>query len=510
MTDSVPRGQAPASAPREPEWYRAISELTTDYIFQVDFDPQGRPVMSRVTENYESLTGRRPEEAKTPEQWASFIHPEDLPRLHEAMKTIVDERRPIEIDCRSSTKGDQPRHIRIYGRPVFDPAGSGRVASILGAVKDITERKMARAALEESETLYRTTIDAIRDPLHVITPDMRIALINRPFLDLMKSLGFEGFLQGLTVFEAFPFLPPAVEEEYREVFATGRVVTTEEATRIGEAVVHTETTKLPILRDGRVEKVVTVIHDITERKRHEEELSAAIEKLKELDRLKALFLTTISHELRTPIATIQGVVETFQAGLLPGLSPDHERLFGILHRNVRRLDRLIANLLEHARLETQRFQVARVRVDLRDPVGQVFCDILSTPAHREVAFESFLPDRPLVAVADPDRVTQVALNLVDNALRFARSKVSVRLHEENGEAVLAVEDDGRGIAAADLPRLFERFWQGTDQAGGYHMGLGLAIVKAIVEAHGGKTSAENRTGGGARFTATFPLDRPAG
>ena len=131
--------------------------------------------------------------------------------------------------------------------------------------RDVTERKRAEEVLKRSEVLYRTTIDSMQDAIHVIDREMRITLFNTAFQKWNTELGLETETVGRTVFEVFPFLPDEVREEYVQVFETGEILTSEETTVIGERTIATETRKIPIIEDGSVIRIITVVRDITER-----------------------------------------------------------------------------------------------------------------------------------------------------------------------------------------------------------------------------------------------------
>jgi PAS domain S-box-containing protein len=137
----------------------------------------------------------------------------------------------------------------------------------LSAGDDVTEREAAQQALRESESRYRTALDAMRDPIHVADSDLRIVMTNEAFARWLRENGFDEAVAGKTIFEAFPFLPARVRQEYRQVLDTGRPVTTEEKTDVAGRTFVTETTKMPVIENGRVVRVLTVIRDVTERNR---------------------------------------------------------------------------------------------------------------------------------------------------------------------------------------------------------------------------------------------------
>jgi PAS domain S-box-containing protein len=144
---------------------------------------------------------------------------------------------------------------------------TGRVVGTLSSGEDITDRKAAEQALRESERQYRTALEAMRDPVHVADADLRIVMVNQAFTAWLRENGFDDAVLGKAVFEVFPFLPDRVREEYRRVFDTGEPIATEEETVVAGRTFITETTKMPVTEHGRVVRVLTVIRDVTERRR---------------------------------------------------------------------------------------------------------------------------------------------------------------------------------------------------------------------------------------------------
>jgi two-component system sensor histidine kinase BaeS len=207
------------------------------------------------------------------------------------------------------------------------------------------------------------------------------------------------------------------------------------------------------------------------------------------------FLLSISHDLRTPLTSIRGYAES----LLDGATDDPHRAAAVILSEAGRLERLIADLLDLARLDAQRFAIDVRRTDL-DEVARTSADGLRL-ALSEAGVAIDVPDysangagHPVIVVADPDRLAQVVANLVDNASRFATSSVRVATSTnpaESGTALLVVEDDGPGIDPADLPHIFERFYTSDRRSGtaARGSGLGLAIVSELVGAMGGSVRA---------------------
>ena len=227
----------------------------------------------------------------------------------------------------------------------------------------------------------------------------------------------------------------------------------------------------------------------------------------ELERSQVLeqqFLLSVSHDLRTPLTSIRGYAEAIGDG-----AGDPQRSAEIIRSEARRLERLVADLLDLAKLRSRSFSLRAERVDLT-ALAEVACDGFEPDAaerHVEIRRGAVTGSRRVFVSADHDRLAQIAANLIENALRYARSEVAVGTSEVGGFALLTVDDDGPGIAPADLPHVFDRLYVARSQPSRQEnsSGLGLAIVKELVEAMGGSCSAGVAPISGARLQVRLPL-----
>jgi signal transduction histidine kinase len=226
-----------------------------------------------------------------------------------------------------------------------------------------------------------------------------------------------------------------------------------------------------------------------------------------LDRARKDFLSNVSHELRTPLSSIKLMLETVLG------APEEEARDLFLPQALAQVDRLTAlvgQLLEQARAESGQLKLALRDVDLEQVALPILASFEQQASNKGVALE-LVTLRPVRVEADPDRLAQVFVNLIDNALRHTSDggRIKVELDARGSDAVLRVRDTGEGIPYRDLPHIFERFYvvdrSRTRGSGG--AGLGLAIVKGIVDAHGGAISAESMLGRGTAFTIRLPIMR---
>jgi signal transduction histidine kinase len=223
------------------------------------------------------------------------------------------------------------------------------------------------------------------------------------------------------------------------------------------------------------------------------------EQLEAHDRQRRSMLADVTHELRTPLTVIQGNLE----GMLDGMYAADEVHLRSLLEETQILSRLTDDLRTLSLAESGLLQLRPEPTDLvalvRDTVRAFQAQAESGGVHVEVSSEQKEVDRDV----DPERIRQVLTNLVSNALRYSPrgSSVRVRVTQTDAAASVAISDSGPGIAPADLPHIFDRYFKSADSRG---MGLGLSIAKFIVEAHGGQISAESEPGRGTTIAFSLP------
>ncbi|HEV3225341.1 MAG TPA: HAMP domain-containing sensor histidine kinase, partial [Acidimicrobiales bacterium] len=215
------------------------------------------------------------------------------------------------------------------------------------------------------------------------------------------------------------------------------------------------------------------------------------------------FLLSVSHDLRTPLTSIRGYAEAIADGAIP----DPASGGTVILSEARRLERLVGDLLDLAKLESRSFSLTRAPVDLVDVAAGTADGFRPEAADAGVTVEVLTPNDPVVVEGDADRLAQITANLVQNALKYARTRIRISVETANGWARLAVSDDGPGIAIEDLPHVFERLYVSRHQPQRKEVGsgLGLAIVRELATAMGGTVDASANAGGGACLALVLPL-----
>ncbi len=248
---------------------------------------------------------------------------------------------------------------------------------------------------------------------------------------------------------------------------------------------------IPIASD-RLDGVLLLIQDLTE--------------LRGLQTMRREMVGNISHEFRTPLAGIKAMVETLQDGAVD----DREAAKDFLSRigdEVDRMAQLVAELTELSRIETGKAELKLELVDLNELVEEVIAQIKPQAERQNLVLETVLADDLPAIPVDKERIRQVIVNLIHNAIKFNRPGGSIKTTTKKSEDSVFVEvsDTGAGIARDDLPHIFERFYKADKSRSGKGSGMGLAIAKHIVEAHGGEIRAQSEEGNGSIFSFTLPI-----
>ncbi len=261
--------------------------------------------------------------------------------------------------------------------------------------------------------------------------------------------------------------------------------------------------------------VMGIMRDITKRLQFEwlQEEWLVMEKkllmLEDMNRVKSEFVSAVSHEIRTPLAIIKQLFLLIYDETAGSINNQQRELLVKANNNIDRLQHIIEELLDISRIEGQKFRLSYSLVKIKDllqsnaPFFKEFADA------KGITLKYRLPKKDINVFIDPERVQQIITNLINNAIKFTPEKgtVIVELKVLNTKIRIGVLDDGIGIPEEDVPRVFDRFVQVTDDDGTKKkgIGLGLTIVKALVEKHGGEIWVESTKGQGSKFYFTLPM-----
>ncbi|MCC6629473.1 MAG: PAS domain S-box protein [Chloroflexi bacterium] len=478
------RTQIEAAVRASEERFRTLAGAVPSIVWAAA--PDGR--ITYANDRWYAYCGLTPEENAV--RWPEMaLHPDDRERCATMWTRALRDGTDYEIEVRNRRHDGEYRWFLTRAVPTHDAAG--QVAGWFGATTDIHDRKQAEAErerllveLQAGEARYRGLFDGVADAIVVISEDGRYTEANRAAAaltgysqDALRQMGI-GDLSGD---------PAAVRAGWAALKAAGDWHgETDVRHRDGHDIpVETWVTSTP-LPTGRT--FISAMRDIRARRT--------------LERQQQEFLAMISHDLKTPLTGISGMAQ-----LMHRRGAYSERGVGVIINQAQHMQRLIDDLLDLARQEASQLDLRRVEFDLVVLVKTVAAATLApSSAHR---LHLTLPDQPVVGMWDHDRMTQLLHNLLSNAIKYSPDggSIWVTLARDGHDIRLSVRDEGIGIAPAELPRLFDRYYRVRrargDAIGG--LGLGLAIAQAIVEAHGGRIAVESVEGAGSTFTVTLPV-----
>lgn len=397
---------------------------------------------------------------------------------------------------------DEKEHVEKQAR-----ASERRLASITAASADailsLDPGRQIESWNRGAELLFGYSAD-----------DMR----GRPFADLFGS--------GEGVEVELGWLVNTVQQDG---FVRGHETTCRDAEG-REIIVELTATHL-VDETGRSFGMSVILRDITNRKRHDEEirrlntslnervaertrelaekveeLARANEDLQKLDRMRSEFVSLVSHQLRAPLTNMHGAVEHIEANCSV-MNASCSRMLSVLNQQIRRLDRLVRDVLSAARIEAGDVVLQPEPISVLPVVRQVTEQIRARTTRRPFRLPT-KPGLPL-AFADRDRTAEVIANLLDNADKYSPpgKDVVIDVQADEIEVIVSVRDFGPGLPPPELDRVFQKFYRidGSDAQAAYGYGLGLYICRQLVEAQGGRIWAENHPDGGAIFSFALPV-----
>jgi len=503
--------------------YRSLVDHLREVLFQIDREGS----WSFLNPAWKAITGFKVEESLG-QPFLGHMHPLDKGRylnmLTYAMETGEDT---VRGEFQFRTKDSQYLWVEMYTRITVD--AEGVVIGVSGTMNDITERKLAQAALNTLTSRLRALIENMQGAILVETEDRTIALINEPFCRLFDIPAPPQLLSGSEAPELLEmtlgtFLYPGDFLELQSTLLAERKVSTGMEVPLADGRVLAMDF-VPIDAGEDLFGHYWLFHDITERKRSEAqlaqasldmemknwELSQARDEAVQLAGLKSEFLANMSHEIRTPMNGIIGMTELILNTTLSGEQMDYATT---IRTSAATLLRLINDILDFSKIEAGKLELERIGFDLQGLLDDLLA-ILGFKAHgKSVELATWVQGAaPTKLMGDPTRLRQVLTNLTDNALKFtAEGSVVIRVHlaEQAGSSVLLrfeIRDTGIGMTPEVAAKLFQSFFQGdtstTRKYGG--TGLGLAICKRIAELMDGEIGVDSVPGEGSVFwfTARF-------
>lgn len=359
------------------------------------------------------------------------------------------------------------------------------------AIKEIAENiEEISAKRDVDKDRLKTLIESMGSGLLMFGRGGTVRLVNGTF---RKTFGYESEeIIGQTVGSIG--LPTEIEKLIEEVFMTEQRLEIQVCTEVDEKMATFSVSASPVTGyHGNWLGIVVVIHDIT--------------KLIHLEEVRKDFVANVSHELRTPITSIKGFAETLLSGAMEDRDV-RQNFLEIIYKESNRLHSLIDDLLILSGVERAEFTLQYDEVNLNETIYEAL-QLVSAAIEEKEMKVMYDPTETYKIEGDNNRLIQVFVNLLTNALAYsqAEKEITIRMEKEKEKVLIIVEDEGIGIEASALPRLFERFYRvdGARSRDSGGTGLGLAIVKHLVEAHHGTVEVYSKLSVGTAFYIKLPI-----
>ncbi|OGO27592.1 MAG: hypothetical protein A2136_06345 [Chloroflexi bacterium RBG_16_54_11] len=370
---------------------------------------------------------------------------------------------------------------------------------------EITEHRRAEDALRASENKYRTLVETSPNGITLTSPEGILLFCNQ---QAARLYGYESpaIMQGLRADQLIvPEERDLVVQNNQRLLEEGNIKNTEYSMLRQDGSSFPAEVNASIIRDneGKPVSIITITQDITERKQAREEE-------KRLIKLKEEFISSVSHDLRSPLFSLMGYLDLLRKGKVVVARTQKEFLTRAAEDGNRLLD-MVNELLDISRLEAGHLTLNWEKVDL----GLVIENVIKSFTEQANAWQiplvttSTVPS--LIAEVDPARIRRVLSNLVENALKFSKAgeSISVTGELDHGNICIRVSDHGCGISLEDCGKIFDKFYQvdKNKKINASGTGLGLYISRQLIEAHGGTISVNSQEGVGSTFTVTIPVER---
>ena len=448
----------------------------------------------------------------------TIFEPEELPLQRAALRD--EEVRNVEISQGTAT-GD--RRIAIWNAsPLHDE--NGRVIGSVAVGRDITAQRQAEteqarllagirtaneqllaASLRNMDLAeqYKQQVEqmnallgSLRDGVSIVDREGHIVLRNQATREIFgvpdeQARTIEGLSQLQILGPDGKPLPPELWPIRRVI--QGEQLVNEELTLLrtdGSQRRVTFSSGAVLDGQGQVELAIIVHRDVTE--------------LRELERSREELIFMISHDLRAPLTVVQGNAQMIQR--LADRPDMVRRSAESVYTSAHRMNRMIQDLVESAKLESRQLRLERIPLDVASFALDLKQRLSLSMDTDRISVE--VQELPPAVLADPDRLERILTNLISNALKYSEDRAEVRVEAMGGEVRVSVIDHGAGIRPEDLPHLFDRFYRAKDTHRKDGLGLGLYITRMLVEAHGGRIWAESEQGKGSTFTFTLLIAPP--
>ncbi|MEA1959537.1 MAG: PAS domain S-box protein, partial [Chloroflexota bacterium] len=420
-----------------------------------------------------------------------LVPPEHIGEVAQFLEAIGRGEAVKDYEAVRVTKDNRRINVLLTVSPIKDV--SGRIVGASSIAQDITELKRMEEALEDSERRYRELADFLPQTIFEIDLDGRFTYANRFGIE---STGYtlKDIERGVNAIELY--IP---EQRNRIIENIGRVLSGEKFDDHEYSILRKDGSTYPaliysnaIMRDGRPVGVRGIVLDITERKK--------------VEQMKTDFVSFISHQLRTPVASLMAYIDNMLDGITGELNSNQVEYLSEMRDVCTRNNRLIADLLNISRLERGVLAVNIHPVRLRDVVGLAVKEYSKSIEEKGLALNIDDAGQDIFVLADSDKLIEVLKNVIHNALKFTEEgSINIEMMSEGDHGVVKVRDTGAGMPEDVMRDLFkrEKVLSGAVSVGG-GAGLGLYIAKGFMQLQNGDITVDSVKGEGSTFTVTLP------
>ena len=442
------------------------------------------------SERYRDIFGYPKDTLLTYAQISRQIHPDDLDRRNEAFREGL-KNGMMHYEVRIISQDDTVKWIEKRGKVFYDEAGEPK--KLIGTLRDISAEKNYQEKLREREKKFRLLADAMPQMIWTCDKYGNLNYFNRSLYGYAglndDALREKGWLQIV-----HPDEREADRRQWEVALKSGQDFITEHRFRRSDGVYRWQLTRAVPQKDaaGNIEMWVGA--------------SADIDEIKELDQQKDYFISVASHELKTPVTSIKGYIQLLQDRYESAEDAFLKSALSIIHRQVDRLTLLISDLLDLSKIKSgslsfseQQFYINNLVGEIIEQIGQVY------PSHKI----SFIKGENVLVSADRERIGQVLVNLLTNAVKYSPGvdKIKVETVIDKGWAIVSIEDYGVGISKKNQERIFERFYrvEGKNEKTFPGFGIGLFIASEVIRRHNGKIGVMSEPGKGSVFYFSLPV-----
>ncbi|MGA9650997.1 ATP-binding protein [Pedobacter sp.] len=369
------------------------------------------------------------------------------------------------------------------------------IDGVFNFVFEVTEQVLSRKKIEDSEKHFRHLSDLVPAKISNALPSGEVTFFNQKWLDF-AGMNFEdlrdfGYQQMMHPDEISDF---QVGLEQAANSGQPHISEMRFKNREGKYIWHLNIASPILDENGQIKMWVGSTTDI--------------QKLKEEDQRKADFVSLLSHELKTPVTSIKGYIQLMQREIKKNNLQKEKIESGLdrVDRLVKQLTGLVSDMLDLSRIETDRLDLKRKTVVLNALVTEVVEDFRMTAPERDITITQ---SEELVTQLDHDKIAQVLINLISNAIKYspAKSPINIEISKSDQNGMVSITDQGIGIAEKDHKKIFERFYrvEGKDEKHFSGFGIGLYLAHSIIERHGGKLTIQSTPQKGSTFTFSIPL-----